>query len=239
MIFLKQVPHYALAGCLFLASATVAAGPIAYTSSEYSAFASADLGSDTSGLLTKTSPPDALPLGVSATLADPSHSSVASGTANDGLLDISTDAVSVERFAVAAAGAGFSGEFLGTGGRVNFLIDFSNDNELFGGLADAALFVTLVSGGVTLFDDVINSTQMVEQSFILSAGSINLFDIQLISNAEAQGDGVDIAFGTNTARAAFSINAAPVPEPGVGWLMLSGLGLLGWVRHQTLGTAAQ
>lgn len=238
MIFLKYPTHYALAGCLFLAAANVSAGPIAFTSSEYSAFASVDLGSDSSGLLTKTNPPDTLPFLASANLADPSNSSIASGAASEGQFDVSTDAVSLDRFAAASAGAGFSGEFMGTGERVNFLIDFSNQNELFGGVADAELFVTLVSGGVTLFDDVFNTTQMVEQSFILSAGSNNLFDIQLISNVEAQGDMGDIAFGTNIASAAFSINAAPVPEPGGGWLMLGGLGLMGLtLRRKTLAKA--
>lgn len=157
----------------------------------------------------------------------------------NGQFDVSTEALSQGMFAAASAGAGFSGEFTGTGERVDFLIDFSNENELLSGLADAELFITLVSGGITLFDEVFSTTQWVEQSFILSAGSINLFDIPLISDAQAEGLGGIEASSSNIASAAFSLNAAPIPEPSMAWLMLGGLGLLGVVRRNTFRAAIQ
>ncbi len=227
MSSLKQLNLYAVSGCLFLAAANAFAQPIVYTSTEYTTFASIDLGSDTSGLLSKTSPPNSLPLLSSAVLADFGNSSSASGSANTRQLDVSTEAVSSNLFSVATAGVGFSGRFTGTGRRVDFMIDYSTSDDSFGGLGGSQLFVTLLSNGVTLFDQIFSDSALIQQSFILSSGSTNLFDIQLISNAEADGGLDNISLGSNIASAAFSVNAAPVPEPGMIWLMLGGLGLLG------------
>lgn len=224
---LKQIKLYAVCGCLFLATANAFAQPIVYTSTEYTTFASIDLGSDTSGLLSKTSPPDPLPLLSSAVLADFSNSSSASDSANTGQLDVSTETVSSNLFSVATAGAGFSGMFTGTGQQVDFIIDYSSLDDNFVGLGGSQLFVTLLSNGVTLFDQTLSNSALIQQSFILSPGSNNLFDVQLISNAQADGSVDNISLGSNIASAAFSVNAAPVPEPGMIWLMLGGLGLLG------------
>lgn len=226
-----------LAGCLFLAAANAVAGPIVFTHSEYTVFASADLGANTEGPFTQTSPPAELPLLVDANLGDFNNSSSATGIANAGQFDVSTEAISLDAFAAAVAGAGFSGEFTGTGERVEFLIDFSNFNDVIDGMAGAQLFVTLLSDGISLFDEIFSSSQIVQQSFMLSAGTTNLFDIQLISSAEAEGSVAGTARGFNLASAAFGINAAPAPEPAMVWLMLVGMGLLALTRRKT-GRAA-
>lgn len=230
MNLFKYPTHCALVGCLFLASASVVAGPIVFTNSEYTAFALAELGPETDGPFALSSPPGTLPLIASANLFDVTDSSFATGITNTGLLVASTQAFSLGTSASGVSGAGFSGQFIGTGEQVDFAIDFSTFNNVINGIANAQLFVTLVSNGTALFDEVFVTSQLVQQSFILSTGSTNLFDIQLISNADALVDVGDPALGFNLASAAFTVSA--VPEPGMAWLMLAGMGLLGLTRRK-------
>ncbi len=233
MSLFKHFTRHTLAVCLFSVAANVIAAPIIFTQSEYTSFASVDMGDKTSGLNSNSSPPDALPLVSSANLADSGNSSSATGSANTGQLDVSTDTLGSSLLAAATSGAGFSGTFTGTGQSVNFVIDYSTSDEVFfGGLAGSQLFVTLLSNGVTLFDGTFSSTQQLNQNFILPSGSNNLFDIQLVSNAVSDGTLGDIAVGSNIASVAFSLNAAPVPEPSMAWLMAGGLGLVVWARRK-------
>jgi hypothetical protein len=237
MSLFKHLTHYTLAGCLLSAAANVIAAPVAFTQSEYTTFASTDMGADTSGLLSKSSPPDMLPLLSSAMLADAGNSSLATGSANTGQFDVNTDTVSSNLFAASTAGAGFSGMFAGTGQRVDFVIDYSTSDDVFGGSADSQLSVTLDSNGGRLFNGTFSSTQLIQQGFTLPSGSNNLFDIQLVSNAVADGSLGNVILGSNVASVTFSLNAAPVPEPSVAWLMLGGLGVVGLARRRTMRTA--
>lgn len=124
MNLLKNSQHYALAGCLLFAATNVFAVPIVFNTSEYSAFADVEVGDNSSGLVSRINPPDTLPLLAFASLANGSNSASASGSANTGQLNVSNTVSSLDLFAGATSGAGFEGEFTGTGGRVNFLLDF-------------------------------------------------------------------------------------------------------------------
>lgn len=233
---LRKYPlYYALAGCLLLGNTNVFAAPIVFNTSEYSAFANVDMGDDSSGLISKTNPPDPLPLLASANLTNGSNSATATGNATTGQLNVSTSVSSLDLSTGATSGAGFESTFTGTGGNVNFLLDFLSSSNLDTGFAGADLFITLVSGTTTLLDEVFNSSQSIAQSFTLAAGSSNIFNIQLISSADAFGDGETSAFGSNVASASFSLDAQPqavvIPEPGIAWLVLGGLGLLTWSRR--------
>lgn len=240
MNLLQHPHHYALAGCLFFGTANVFAAPIVFNSNEYTAFANVDVGDDSSGLVDKTNPPDPLPLLASASLANGSNSASASGNANTGQLNVSTAVSSLDLFTGATSGAGFESHFTGTGGSVSFLIDFLNSSNVDMGFAGADLFVTLVSGTTTLFNQVFSSSQSIAQSFVLASGSSNIFNIQLISSADAFGEGETSAFGSNIASARFSLDAEPtvaLSEPGLAWLVLGGLGLLAWSRRSMTRTS--
>lgn len=235
MKLFKHPTQFALTGCLLFAAASASAVPITFNSSEFTAFISADLGDETSGLITMSNPPDTLPLFASAELSDDGNSSTATSTANPGQFDVSTDTLSTGRFAIATAGAGFAGQFTGTGGRFDLSINFFDASDLFGdGIAGSELFVTLVSGGTTLFDQSFTTSQLIEQSFILGAGSSNLFDIQLISNSLSDGSMDNLISASNLASASFNINATPVPEPSMAWLMVGGLALVGVARRRAV-----
>ena len=234
MKLFKHPTHGLLAGCLWLVATNLAAAPLTFSQSEYTAFATAELDANINGPFALSSAPGSLPLIANASLSTLPNSSFAVGIANMGQLVASTQAFSLGASSAGVAGAGFSGQFIGTGQAVNFGVDFSSFNNVVNGAANSQLFITLVSDGTTLFDKILSSSQTVNESYLLSQGSTNLFDIQLISNANALG-GLDAALGFNLASAAFNVSA--VPEPNVAWLMLAGMGMVGLVRRKATRAA--
>lgn len=228
---MRTALHTTLTTLILALGVTAAqAAPIVFTSTDYSTSALAGAGALLDGPNTGNAPPLPLntPASVSTTDGD---SATATAIADTFFLGASTQATSVLVPADASAVSTFSGAFVTPGGQFSLGVDFLTATTLTG-LADAGaeLFVTLVVGLDTLFNDSYTASQLIAADFTTAAGLSGLLDLTLVSFANA-GDaagGTGAGDASNQASARLTFNA--VPEPASLALVLGGLGLLGLGR---------
>ena len=183
---------------------------------------------------TDTNPPPSLPLFGTTSVTSPLDSSAISfAIADSGTLVAATDTVGFGEFVTATTATNFAGSFIAPGGRMQLRLDFAND--AFAGSADsltqALLNFSLAGNGTILFNEefLFSGTEDQEQVFLrtfdLPTGLSGTFDISLSS---LSGDFNNAA--NNTTSVAFRIDT--VPEPATLPILLSGLGLLGFLNRR-------
>ena len=183
---------------------------------------------------TDTNPPSSLPLFGTTSVTSPLNSSATSfAIADQGTLVAGTDTVGFSEFVTATTATNFSGSFMAPGGKLQLRLDFAND--AFAGSADsltqALLNFSLAGNGTILFNEefLFSGTEDQEQVFLrtfdLPMGLSGTFDISLSSLSS------DFSSATkNTTSVAFRIDT--VPEPSTLPILLSGLGLLGFINRR-------
>lgn len=143
----------------------------------------------------------------------------AGAVAGPGLLATSADVSAVSGIASSVATAHFAGSFVNVG-PVALSIDFLTfESAVDSGSAAASLFVSLVSNGVTMFQDYISGPW--ELQYLSAGGHVSVLELTLTSEAGA-------GFLTAGAGGASSVGlvtftATAVPEPSALLLMLGGL----------------
>lgn len=177
-----------------------------------------------------------VPLFGTASVTSPLDSSAISfAIADSGTLVAATDTVGFGEFVTATTATNFSGSFIAPGGRMQLRLDFANDAfaSNVNSIAQALLSFSLAGNGNILFNEdfLFSGTDDQEQVFLrtfdLPTGLSGTFDISLSS---LSGDFNSAA--NNTTSVAFRIDTVPVPEPAILPMLLSGLGLLGFISRK-------
>lgn len=216
----------ALLICAFALTLGVDAGAVTFTSVTAEATAAAT----TSGAPefdTQTAPPGALPLVVSAVSVGGADVATAGAVTAPGLLTASADAAGAAGIASAVATASWAATFVGDALQPYLAVDFTSSSFLSGsGLGSATLYLTLVSGGVTLFQGLLDTSTSFSQ--FVAPGVAGSIDLLLTADASAgfpQGLGNAAAFGQVAVVSA-------VPLPATWLLFLAGLGPLAAMRKR-------
>lgn len=216
-------PHALLLSLILAGSVgSTQAAPILFTSTSYTTFAQADAGNASTGPFSDSGDAALLPLASSASAqGDDGDTASAVALADTLFLTTTSEANAVSGTAAATAVATFSGTFNALPGWLNLSLGFDTLIDALGsGFARNQLAISLEVGGITLFDDLLFDTALIDQSFLLASGGTGLFDLTLISTADAAAPG-DAAFSLASVNA--SLDAVAVPEPGSIALLLAGI----------------
>lgn len=214
------------------------AAPIVFTSTHYTTFAQVDAGDASSGPFFDASNAAMLPFSSAAdAVGDNGDSGSAVSFADTLFLTTTSEASALSTSAASTASATFTGTFDALPGLLNLTLDFDTFiDQLAGGFASNLLAVTLEIGGVALFDNVLFDTASIDQSFLLTSSGAGLFDLTLISTADAAAAG-DYAFSLASVNASLDLDAVAVavPEPASAALLLAGLLGIGFARQRMAG----
>jgi len=214
-----------LIGCLAALALSCHAGEITFTSSQFDVSAVA-VTSASAGFDSRSSPPSAAPVSASADSIGTTDVATAGAIGGSGLLTASADVSGGGGIANAVGTSHFGGSFL-TSATERFLVLDLTPTTFAAGASTAAtsLFVALISGGVTLFQDLVTGPW--HAAYLLAPGATNSLDLTLTSEVTAgfpaQGIGTASSFGLVTF-------ASAVPEPETSLLLLIGMGALAAIR---------
>ena len=189
------------------------------------------------GFDAQASPPSTAPVAASADSVGATDVATAGAIGGPNLLTTSADVSGGGGIANSVGTAHFIGSFLMSVEEPMLILGFSSvDFAVGSGLASTSLFVTLTSGGNTLFEDLL--TAPTTFGYPLAGGVSGTLELTLNSEASAgfptQGIGNASSFGLVTI-------ASAVPEPESALLLLVGLGPIAAIkrrRERKVSTAA-
>lgn len=205
-----------------LALSSAHAAPVAFTSTLFTVDAIAQT-DGIPGIESRSSPPDDLTLSASAASDGLTTDLATAGAiAGTGLLSASAD-VSAGGIASAVGTASFVGSFTHNSPIVALSIDFGSTSFASGAATSSvSLFVLLVSGGVTLFNDVITGPWQFSYAPVAGTSA----SLELTLSAESASGFAAPGLGDASANGLASFAVSAVPEPSTYLLMLGGLAVL-------------
>lgn len=210
---------------LLICCVNLQAMPVSFNDVSYTTTAFSSAGAIFDGPYTDTSPSASLPLLTSSTAISANQQASATAIADHLFLSTSVDATSTTDPTSTAAISTFTGTFFAPAGLLRFVFNFdAQRNGL--GTTENQLAFSLVANGLTLYNELFNSSTTLIRDFILPLGSFATLDLTLSSTADAFQNN---AFGL--ASTDFSLNTVNVAEPGAWFLVLAGVLLLGLTRR--------
>ena len=216
-----------LIACLAALAFSSQAGEITFSSVQFDVSAVA-VTSASAGFDSSSSPSSAAPVTASADSVGATEVATAGAIGGPGLLTASADVSGGGGITNAVGTSHFLGSFLTNAAQPFLTLDFDPTTFAVGaGTAASSLFVSITSGGATLFQDVVTGPW--HAAYRLASGATNSLDLRLTSEVTAgfpnQGTGNASSFGLVTF-------ASAVPEPETGVLLLIGLGALAALKKR-------